>query len=64
LSQHIPVIPVLGKLRQEGCEFKGSLGYIAKPCLKKRKNNNKRTMTYSPLNRRDMGWPAFQYRAN
>jgi hypothetical protein len=25
---YIPVIPVLGRLRQEGLEFKVSLGYI------------------------------------
>jgi hypothetical protein len=26
------------RLRQENCEFKGSLGYIARPCLKKKKS--------------------------
>jgi hypothetical protein len=42
------VIPVLGRLRQEDGEFKVSLGYIARLCLKKtnkqknlRNNNNK-----------------------
>lgn len=36
---HIPVIPVLGSWEagQMGYEFKASLGYMAKPCLKKKK---------------------------
>jgi hypothetical protein len=29
------VIPALRRLRQEACEFEVSLGYIARPCLKK-----------------------------
>jgi hypothetical protein len=29
-----PVIPALRKLRQEDGEFKGSLGYIVRSCLK------------------------------
>jgi hypothetical protein len=32
-----PVIPALGRLRQEYDEFQASLDYITKPCLKKRK---------------------------
>jgi hypothetical protein len=32
-----PIIPALGRLRQEDHEFKASLGYTQKPCLKKRK---------------------------
>jgi hypothetical protein len=29
LGEHIPVIPALGRLRQEAHEFKASLGFIA-----------------------------------
>jgi hypothetical protein len=28
-------IPALGRLRQEDCKVKASLGYIVSPCLKK-----------------------------
>jgi hypothetical protein len=30
-----------GRLRQEECEFKASLGYIARSCLKQTNNVNK-----------------------
>jgi hypothetical protein len=33
--------PVLGRLRQDGHEFKTSLSYIARPCLKKKKEGRK-----------------------
>jgi hypothetical protein len=35
------IIPAFGRLRQEDHEFKTSLGYVAKPCLKKRKRKKK-----------------------
>jgi hypothetical protein len=34
----MPVIPALRRLKQEYCKFQASLGYIAKPCLKKKAN--------------------------
>ncbi|XP_013374826.1 PREDICTED: uncharacterized protein LOC106149672 [Chinchilla lanigera] len=36
LARGLPVIPALGRLKQAGhCEFKASLNYRARPCLKK-----------------------------
>jgi hypothetical protein len=34
---YTPAIPKLRKLRQENCYFEASLGYIWRPCLKKKK---------------------------
>lgn len=40
----MPVILALQRLRHEGCyKFKVSLDYVAKPCLKKLKQNKIRT---------------------
>jgi hypothetical protein len=34
------MIPALGRLRQLDLEFKTSLGYTVRPCLKNNSNNN------------------------
>jgi hypothetical protein len=31
----MPIIPALGRLRKEDRKFEVSLGYLARPCLKK-----------------------------
>jgi hypothetical protein len=36
------VIPALGRLRQLDCEFKVSLGYIGRSCLKERKREKEK----------------------
>jgi hypothetical protein len=41
---YLPVIPALGRRRQENFEFKASLCYIARPCLKKKKKVRKVTV--------------------
>jgi hypothetical protein len=35
---HTPIIPALRRLLEEDLKFKASLGYVARPCLKKKKN--------------------------
>jgi hypothetical protein len=39
LCWYISVIPTLKRLRQEDLEFKVSLGYVARSCLKKTKTS-------------------------
>jgi hypothetical protein len=48
----VSVIPTLRRLRQEDQEFKVSLGYIARPCLKKQN----KTKTNNP---KDPRWTLF-----
>jgi hypothetical protein len=36
------VIPAHRRQRQEDCEFKASLGYIVRPCLKTKQKQTKR----------------------
>lgn len=38
---YMPAVPASGRLRQEDCALKPSLGHIERPCLKKRKNMKK-----------------------
>jgi hypothetical protein len=40
-----PTIPALRRLRQEDPEFKTSLGYILRPCFKKKKKPKKPQIT-------------------
>jgi hypothetical protein len=39
---YLPVIPALGELRQEDCEFESSLAYIGRLCLKKKEKKEGR----------------------
>jgi hypothetical protein len=41
----MPVIPALGKLRQEDCKFEVSLVYIMRSCLKQTKTKKERKET-------------------
>jgi hypothetical protein len=41
----MPAIPVLKRLRQEDCEFKGSVAYIVRPSFKKKKKKERKKAT-------------------
>jgi hypothetical protein len=44
------VILALGKLKQKDLNFQVSLGYIVRPCLKKKKKKNQDILvTYTPF---------------
>jgi hypothetical protein len=38
VHRYTPVLPPLGRLSQKDLKFKDSLGYIARPCLKRKKH--------------------------
>jgi hypothetical protein len=42
---YMSVIPTLGRLNQEDCEFEISLIYVVRPCLKRRKKEREREET-------------------
>jgi hypothetical protein len=42
------VVPALGRLRQEDCQFKATQGFIARPYYKKSKQNKTRQQLNKP----------------
>jgi hypothetical protein len=48
-----PITSALRRLRQEDCEFKASLDYIVRPCLKKKIKTNNNKKHQEPDNKRN-----------
>jgi hypothetical protein len=48
----MPAIPVLKRLRQEDCEFKGSVAYIVRPSFKKKKKKERKLPSQEPQTHR------------
>jgi hypothetical protein len=47
---YMSIIPALGRLRQEDHELEASLGYIVRPCLKKRKRKKSEQIIHNSQN--------------
>jgi hypothetical protein len=59
----MPVIPVLGRLRKEDCEFKVSL-YITSPCLIKTKETDRKRERESSFLKYYMYYIMLEYGGN
>jgi hypothetical protein len=45
---HVPAIPIVSRLRQQGCEFQAILGYTARPHLKEQNQNQNKLNKNDP----------------